>query len=215
MFTIRTGVQWSDGQPFSAHDVAYTFNLTKEFPALDSRNSWEYLKSVVAVSDTKIEANFNRVYVPGFDAIAGTYIIPKHIWSKIKDPLKFSNPDPVGTGPFTEILRFNSQVWELGKNHNYWQTGKPNIEKLIFPTFSSNEQTTLALLSGNLDWAGAFIPAIDRIYVDKDPKHHHYWFRNTGHSTFLLTNTKAPVLSDVSVRKAISYAIDREQVVIV
>ena len=212
LFTIRSGVQWSDGQPFSAHDVAYTFNLTKEFPALDTRNYWDYLESCCS-SDTEIEANFNRVYVPGFDAIAGTYIIPKHVWSKLEDPLTFSNPNPIGTGPFTEILRFNSQVWELGKNHNYWQTDKPYIEKLIFPTFSNNEQTTLALLSGNLDWAGAFIPAIDRIYVDKDPEHHHYWFRNTGHSTFLLTNTKDPVLSDVSVRKAISYAIDREQVV--
>ena len=213
LFTIRSGVQWSDGKPFSAHDVAYTFNLWKKFPALDSRNAWEYLKNVVAVSDTIVEVDFKRVYVPGFEAVAGAYIVPKHIWSKLKDPLKFSNPNPVGTGPFTEILRFNSQVWELGKNHNYWQPGKPNIEKLIFPTFSSNEQTTLALLSGQLDWAGAFIPAIKRIFVDKDPEHHHYWFRNTGYSTFLHTNTKDPVLKDVNVRKAISYAIDREQVV--
>ena len=213
LLTIRSGVKWSDGQPFSAHDVAYTFNLTKEFPALDTRNYWDYLKSVTAISDTEIEVNFKRVYVPGFDAIAGTHIVPKHIWVKLEDPLTFDNPNPVGTGPFTEILRFNSQIWELGKNPNYWQTGKPYIEKLIFPTFSNNEQTTLALLSGNLDYAGAFIPAIDRIYVDKDPEHHHYWFRNTGHSTFLHTNTKDPVLSNVSIRKAISYAINREQVV--
>ena len=213
LLTIRSGVQWSDGQPFSAHDVAYTFNLTKEFPALDTRNYWDYLESVVAVSDTQIEVNFKRIYVPGFDAIAGTHIVPKHIWIKLEDPLTFDNPNPVGTGPFTEILRFNSQIWELGKNPNYWQAGKPYIEKLIFPTFSTNEQTTLALLSGNLDYAGAFIPAIDRIYVDKDPEHHHYWFRNTGHSTFLHTNTKDPVLSNVSVRKAISYAINRDQVV--
>ena len=213
LLTIRSGVQWSDGQPFSAHDVAYTFNLTKEFPALDTRNYWDYLESVVAVSDTEIEVNFKRIYVPGFDAIAGTHIVPKHIWVKLEDPLTFDNPNPVGTGPFTEILRFNSQIWELGKNPNYWQAGKPYIEKLIFPTFSTNEQTTLALLSGNLDYAGAFIPAIDRIYVDKDPEHHHYWFRNTGHSTFLHTNTKDPVLSNVSVRKAISYAINRDQVV--
>ena len=213
LLTIRSGVQWSDGQPFSAHDVAYTFNLTKEFPALDTRNYWDYLESVVAVSDTEIEVNFKRIYVPGFDAIAGTHIVPKHIWVKFENPLTFDNPNPVGTGPFTEILRFNSQIWELGKNPNYWQAGKPYIEKLIFPTFSTNEQTTLALLSGNLDYAGAFIPAIDRIYVDKDPEHHHYWFRNTGHSTFLHTNTKDPVLSNVSIRKAISYAINREQVV--
>ncbi len=213
LFTIRSDVQWSDGKPFNAHDVAYTFNLIKEFPTLDTRNSWEYLESVIAISNTQIEVNFNRVYVPGFEAIAETYIVPKHVWSKLEDPLKFSNPNPVGTGPYTEILRFNSQIWELGKNHKYWQPGKPHVKKLIFPTFSTNEQTTLALLSGKLDWAGAFIPAIERIFVDKDPKHHHYWFRNTGYSTFLLTNTKDPILSDTNIRKAISYAIDREQVV--
>ena len=213
LFTIRPDVKWSDGKPFTAQDVAYTFNLKKNYPALDTRNSWEYLESVEAISDTKVEVNFKRVYVPGFGAIAEQIIIPKHVWSELEDPLKFSNPNPVATGPFTEVLRFNSQVWELGKNPNYWQQGKPHIEKLIFPTFSNNEQITLALLSGKLDWAGAFIPAIDRIFVDKNPQHYHYWFRDTGYSTFLHTNNKNPVLSDVNVRKAISYAIDREQVV--
>ena len=213
LFSIRTGVKWSDGREFSAYDVAYTLNLWKQFPALDTRNAWDYLENVVAISDTLVEVDFKRVYVPGFEAIAGAYIVPKHIWSKLDDPLKFDNPDPVGTGPYTEVLRFNSQVWELGKNHNYWQKGKPYVEKLIFPTFSTNEQTTLALLSGNLDWAGAFIPAIQRIFVDKNPEHHHYWFRNTGYSTFLHTNTKDPILQDTNVRKAISYAINREQVV--
>ena len=213
IFSIRTGVKWSDGREFSAYDVAYTLNLWKQFPALDTRNAWDYLENVVAISDTLVEVDFKRVYVPGFEAIAGAYIVPKHIWSKLDDPLKFDNPDPVGTGPYTEVLRFNSQVWELGKNHNYWQKGKPHVEKLIFPTFSTNEQTTLALLSGNLDWAGAFIPAIQRIFVDKNPEHHHYWFRNTGYSTFLHTNTKDPILQDTNVRKAISYAINREQVV--
>ena len=213
LFSIRTGVKWSDGREFSAYDVAYTLNLWKQFPALDTRNAWDYLQNVVAISDTLVEVDFKRVYVPGFEAIAGAYIVPKHIWSKLDDPLKFDNPDPVGTGPYTEVLRFNSQVWELGKNHNYWQKGKPHVEKLIFPTFSTNEQTTLALLSGNLDWAGAFIPAIQRIFVDKNPEHHHYWFRNTGYSTFLHTNTKDPILQETNVRKAISYAINREQVV--
>ena len=213
LFSIRTGVKWSDEREFSAYDVAYTLNLWKQFPALDTRNAWDYLENVVAISDTLVEIDFERVYVPGFEAIAGAYIVPKHIWSKLDDPLKFDNPDPVGTGPYTEVLRFNSQVWELGKNHNYWQKGKPHVEKLIFPTFSTNEQTTLALLSGNLDWAGAFIPAIQRIFVDKNPEHHHYWFRNTGYSTFLHTNTKDPILQDTNVRKAISYAINREQVV--
>ena len=210
---IRDNVKWSDGKPFSAEDVAFTFNIKRKHRALDTRDSWGYLKEVIAVSDTIVRFEFKRVYVPGFDALATQSIVAKHIWNTIDDPVKYSNPNPVGTGPFTEIIRFDNQLWELGKNPNYWQKGKPQINKLIFPTYPSNEQVTLALLSGNLDWAGAFIPAVDRVFVSKDTEHHKYWFPLTGHTTFLHTNTKDPILSDVRVRKAISYAINRELVV--
>ena len=46
LFTIRPNVQWSDGKPFSAHDVAYTLNLWNQYPALDTRNAWEYLSLI-------------------------------------------------------------------------------------------------------------------------------------------------------------------------
>ena len=210
---IRKNVFWSDGKPFSAKDVAFTTQIKKKFKALDTRNSWEYLDKVTAISDSVVQYKFNRVNVPGFDALATQAIVPKHIWEKVEDPVRFLNPDPVGTGPFTEILRFDNQIWELGKNKNYWQKGKPHVEKLVFPTFPSNEQVTLALNSGKLDWAGAFIPAVERVFVEKNPEHHKYWFPLTGHTTFLYTNTKDKLLNNVEIRKAISYAIDRELVV--
>ncbi len=125
---VREDVLWSDKTPFSSEDIAFTFNLKKKHKGLDTRNSWSYLKSVKALNKTTVEFKFSRIYVPGFDAIVGQPIVAKHIWGKIKDPMRFSNPNPVGTGPFTEILRFDNQVWELGKNPNYWQPNKPEVK---------------------------------------------------------------------------------------
>jgi len=172
----RKNVRWSDGKPFSAYDVEYTFNLKKEFKALDGTGNWGYLSSVNAVDSTHVIFEFSRIYVPGFEVLSGQPIVPKHIWSKEEDPVKFTNPNPVGTGPFTEVTLFTNQVWELSKNPYYWKEGKPKIKKLRFPAFLSNEQATLALINGEVDWSGNFIPAIDRIFVSKDPEFNKYWF---------------------------------------
>ena len=210
---IRNNVFCSDDKPFSAYDVEFTFKLKKDFPALDGTGNWEYLSSVIALDSSNVRFTFSRVYVPGFDVIASQPIIPKHIWDKIEDPVKFTNPSPVGTGPFTEILKFKNQVWELGRNNNYWQQGKPKIEKLRFPAFLSNEQATIALISGEVDWSGNFIPAIDRIYVEKDPENNHYWFPQSGTSIFLYLNTTLESFKNKEFRKAISMAINRDLIV--
>jgi len=207
---IRENVNWSDGAQFSGKDVLFTFNLLREFPAFDVRALWSYLESVELLNEYKIEFNFSSIYVPGLDAIIGQTIVPEHIWSKVEDPIKFTNPNPVGTGPYTEIIKFQKQVWELGKNPNYWQAGKPKVEQLTFPAFPTNVQATYALINGEVDWAGNFIPAIDRIFVDKNPDHHHYWFPRTGGSIFLYPNTTKKYLDNKTFRKAISYSINRD-----
>src|SRR5579863_7858185 len=68
-FTIRTGVKWSDGQPFTAADVAYTFALMKAHPALDLNSVWSVLSSVAQQGD-KIVMTFNQPAVPYFYYIA-------------------------------------------------------------------------------------------------------------------------------------------------
>jgi len=210
---LRKNVDWSDGTPFSAYDVEFTFNLKKDFPALDGYGNWDYLSSVKAIDSSTVRFTFSRVYVPGFEVISSQPIVPMHIWDSIPDPVKFTNPDPVGTGPFTEVTLFKHQIWELSKNPNYWQKGKPKIERLRFPAFLSNEQATIALINGEVDWSGNFIPAIERIYVQKDPENNHYWFPQAGTSIYLYLNTVVKPFDNINVRKAISMAIDRNLIV--
>jgi peptide/nickel transport system substrate-binding protein len=211
--TTRTGVLWSDGQAFSARDVAFTFGLLKRFPALDRRGVWGFLEGVRVVDDHTVDFRFQRVFIPGADEIAPQQIVPEHAWAGVKDPVGFANEHPVATGPFTEVRTFQNQVYELGRNPHYWQPGLPKVEALRFPAFPGNDRANLALVFDEVDWAGNFVPAIDRVFVKRRPADHGYWFPLTGSSIFLYANTTRAPFSDVRVRKAISMAIDRELLV--
>lgn len=213
--TTRAGVAWSDGQPFTARDVAFTFNLLKRFPAIDRRGLWGFLAAVTVVDDATVDFAFSRVFLPGLEDVVAQDIVPEHVWSTVKDPIAFANEHPVATGPFTEVRVFRNQIYELGRNPHYWQPGKPKLEALRFPAYPSNDRANLALIFDEVDWAGNFVPAIDRVFVKRSPAHHAYWFPLTGSTIFLYANTRRPPFDDVRVRKALSMAIDRELVVAV
>jgi peptide/nickel transport system substrate-binding protein len=207
--TTRPGVRWSDGRPFTARDVAFTFDLLRRFPALDRRGVWGFLERVRAVDAHTVDFRFARVFIPGADEIAAQQIVPEHVWGAVEDPVGFANEHPVATGPFTEVRTFQNQVYELGRNPHYWQPGVPRIEALRFPAFPGNDRANLALVFGEVDWAGNFVPAIDRVYVRRNPGAHAYWFPLTGSSIFLYANTTRAPFDDPRVRKALSLAIDR------
>ncbi|WP_437931480.1 ABC transporter substrate-binding protein [Sorangium sp. So ce291] len=211
--TTRSGVKWSDGHPFSARDVSFTFALLKKHPALDLSGIWKFLGGVTAESEDVVEFTMRRPYVPGLSYIGHQPIVPEHRWKDIADPVTYANESPVATGPFTEVTTFQNQVYELGKNPHYWQEGKPAVDGLRFPAYPGNDQVSMALINGEVDWAGAFVPDIEQVFVAKDPAHHHYWFPLVGGTATLYPNSTRKPFDDVRVRKAISMAIDRDQIV--
>lgn len=211
-FAIRPGVRWSDGRPLRARDVVFTFELLARHRALDLRDVWAHLSQVRPAPDDPegaVELLLARPHVPALEDLAQQPIVPEHVWAQVRDPVTFANEKPVATGPFTEVRWFRPQSYEIGKNPHYWQPGKPAFDALLFRAYPANEQTTLALLSGELDWAGEFLPAIDRLYVARDPAHHRYWFPPIDATVFLYANTARAPFDDVRVRKALSMALDR------
>ncbi len=208
-FELRPGVRWSDGAPFTAGDVAYTFALLRSHPALDLNNTAGFLDEVQAEGPLSVTFRFSKPFVPGLGYVAHQPIVPEHVWRDVDDPVTFANPTPVATGPFTEVETFRDQLYVLGRNPHYWQPGKPAVRALRFPALPSNDQATLGLLQGEVDWAGNFVPAIDRVFVERDPAHHRYWFPLVGNTVMLYPNNTHPALSDPAVRKALSRAIDR------
>jgi len=217
-FTLRDDVKWSDGQPFTASDVAYTFNLFKKTdgltgPAGQAMNgTTAYVDTVEAPDATTVKFTFKQVFTPGLYDIIAQDIVPEHIWKDVKDPVKFTNENPVGTGPFTQVTVFQPQIFQVDKNPNYWQKGKPYVNGFRQPAYPGNDQANLATVNGENDYAANFIPDIEKVYVAKDPANYGYWFPPFGATVMLYLNTTKKPFDDANVRKAISMAIERDKI---
>lgn len=209
--TVRKGVKWNDGKPFSSKDVIFTYNMLKKYPSLDTNAVWKSLSSVKAVGANQVKFNFVSTQVPFAQIVVGSVpIVPEHIWNKIQgDPSKWTDPSPVGTGPYM-LDQFSAQTYSLKANPSYWG-GTPAVPELIYPAIASAQAANLQLTSGQLDWADEFLQNINKLYVAKAPTTNHYDFPPVADLN-IFPNLKNPILANVSVREAISDAIDRQQI---
>ncbi len=213
-FTIRQGVQWTDGQPFTAADVLFTFNLLKKYPSADLQAVWSVLKSVEQQGSDKIVFTFAQSAVPFFYFIADLNgIVAQHVWAKVGNPTTYTDSHPVGTGPFM-LGPSSPQTITYVRNPHYWQPGKPYLDKVLYPAFTSNPPANLLLAEGKADWGGQFIPNIDAYYVAKDKANNHYWFPPTDNVSLYVNQTVAG-LNNKLVRQAMAYAIDRSRVSVI
>jgi peptide/nickel transport system substrate-binding protein len=209
-FTIRSGVTWSDGVAFSAKDVLFSFNLLKKYPALDLNGDWSVLSSVSALGSDQVVFQFKTAAVPYFYYIADqTPIVPEHLWSSIKDPVTYLDPDPIGTGPYVMHTCDGANI-QYKKNPTYWQHGLPHIETVNFPSYLSNNTANADLASGVDQWGSQYVPNIKAYYLSKNPDYH-IWFEPV-YNVNIYINLKNPILSNLAVRQAMAYAIDRPAV---
>jgi peptide/nickel transport system substrate-binding protein len=209
-FTIRKGVKFSDGTPMTAADVVYTFDLLKKYPALDLTGVWSVLSSVSQQGSGQVVMDFKAAAVPAFYFIAGqTPIVPEHIWSKIANPVTYADTSPVGTGPYVVNPCTKANITYTANKH-YWQPGEPHIAKVEYPAYTSNNTANDQLASGQAQWGSQYIPGIKSFYAAKSANYH-YWFPPTVNVS-LVPNLKNSLLSNVKVREAMSYAIDRSRV---
>jgi peptide/nickel transport system substrate-binding protein len=207
VYTIRTGVKWSDGKPFSPADVVFTFNLLKKYAALDGNGVWSQIKAVSAAGND-VTFTFKAANLPFASTIAQTPIVPAHVWSTIADPVKFANTHPVGAGPFM-LSKFSPTQYTLTKNPFYWDAPKIAPSTVVFPAQATSQATNqLEVSSGQFDWSYTFLPDVQRTYVARDPAHNQYWFPPGGTIGLYLNLTKAPN-SNVDFRRGISDALDR------
>ena len=220
-FTIRPGVKWTDGTPFSAQDVLYTFNAMKNNKALDINslftNDGGPLQSVTAKGPNRVVFQFKAPAQPYFYYVADqTAIVPQHIWSKLDQGKleTYTDTHPVGTGPFT-LQNCSAQNIQYTRNPNYWQSTKarpvPMVQTIDYPAFLSNTPANLQLQQGQAQWGGQYIPNVQSFYVSGDPTHRHTWYPPTQ-NVALVPNLTNPLLGQLPVRQAILAALNKPQI---
>ncbi|WP_420004933.1 ABC transporter substrate-binding protein [Arenibacterium sp. LLYu02] len=216
--TLREGVKWSDGEAFDADDVVKSFELALSDPALDSVGMAQTLAGVEKIDAQTVRFTLTTPSSQAMYQIVRVPVVPEHIWSAVADPVTFTNPNPVGSGPLTEIRRFTPQEYVQCRNTNYWDAESLKVDCMRFPQIANNDQALAAAANGELDWMGSFLPDIENTYVAKDPEHHSYWLPGGSMVAFYMNfeaheaGDKA-AFNDVAFRRAVSMAFDREAMV--
>ncbi|MDB1089273.1 ABC transporter substrate-binding protein [Streptomyces sp. ACA25] len=205
--TIRNGPEWSDGEEFSAADVAYTFQLIRD---TDAFNGHAIPFEEVVQDGNSVRITFGEPQFVNQNRILETYIVPEHIWSAIDTPETWDNKEPVGTGPY-ELKTFTPQTVTLTRRDSYWK-GLPEVEELRYTSYNDNNAQTTALAKGETEWSFVFMPDYEKVYVDKDPDHHHLWFPSGLGIHGLWLNTERAPFDDPALRRAISHVIDRKAI---
>jgi peptide/nickel transport system substrate-binding protein len=214
-YHLAEGVKWSDGEPFTANDVVFTFNYAKahrDFPVgydiYDADKDSGEIVDVVAKDDHTVTFNLIKPDSLARLNIGPVFPLPEHIWKDVADPVNYANPKVVATGPFTEVRDFSRNSFKLCKNPLYRDAANVKIDCIEYPQLSDNLQVIAAITNGDLDWATDGITDPETTYVAKSPDNH-YWLPPDAGTNLQLNTTKAP-FNNLEFRKAMSMAIDRQ-----
>lgn len=207
-FTIRSGVKWSNGAPFTAQDVAFTFNLLKKYKALDVNGDWSFLSGVSAAGNV-VTFTFSEPNIPGWQYIAEQQIVYPPQFDHV-NPVTFTDNNPIVTGPYV-LDTFNPSQYTLKVNPTYWQRSLITVPEVTEVALSNNETSDLEMSEGKFDQAVLFEPGIQKAYIDHNPKDYHYWFPLASPTALSFNLTEAP-FNNVKFRQAMAYAINKEEI---
>ncbi|MBI5825930.1 MAG: ABC transporter substrate-binding protein [Chloroflexi bacterium] len=153
-YKIREGVKFHDGQPMTAGDIKFSYDLYKtheDFPYINSYTA--YIESTEAPDDNTIVLTLSEA-IPNIESqLVFMYILPEHIWKDHAEgsaTVEFENFEMIGTGPFKIVEYKQNEFVHLGANKEHFET-PPKVGEVIFQTFESQDVLVQALKSGQVD----------------------------------------------------------------
>lgn len=215
-FNLREGMLWSDGEPITAHDFKWTYDMmidpANEFPYL---SQLDFITSYEALDDYTLEITIDEVYAPALGQMSGLITpVPRHIWEDLDwgDPETNSeiNSPSVVSGPY-KLVEWNRDQYAIFEaNENYWYRGRPNFDRYVieivpdqdvaYQKLKSSESDTGTILPENLEEA----KSLDNVNV-------YEWWPAAARWEYIGLNMREGFPThDINVRHGINYALDKE-----
>lgn len=213
---LRPDLEWHDGRPLTAEDVKFTFDYFRDTAA---PGRWTHhvtdeppYERGEVIDERTVRLDFEEP-APTFEILpaADLPILPKHIWEDIDDPETATDDPPIGSGPYKLTEMVPDQRYRFEANERYFK-GKPLVDVLEMPIVPDANAAFQALQTGQVDHVAREVPpqVADRFESADDIE---VTRGNDFDSTELRFNARKPPLDDAQLRKAISLAIDYDQLV--
>jgi peptide/nickel transport system substrate-binding protein len=214
-FTLRSGVKWHDGKPFTAKDVQCTWNrvsgLEKDYLRRSPRLIWfENLKEITVESDTAVTFHLTKPQ-PSLIAMLASGLSPVYPCHLTARDMRTK---PIGTGPFKFVEFKSNESIKLAKNPDYWDKGKPYLDGVEFRIVTSRATRVLAFVAGEFDLtfvADITVPLMGQVAAQAPQAQCSLVPTNVPIN--LLVNAQRPPFDNPQVRKAMALAIDRPSLI--
>jgi peptide/nickel transport system substrate-binding protein len=212
VFTLRSGVTFTDGTPFNAEAVKTNLERIADPKGGSTwQDALSAVKNIDVVDSETVKLTLSEPYAPLLSVLAdqpGYMVSPKTLQS----PDSVAT-EPVGTGPFELAEWQKNDHIELVKNDDYWRDGEPHLDRVTFRPISDPTAKITDLLSGRIQ-AVDYVPAqlISRVQSE-DSLQYKAGEPNYGATVYIPLNPNKAPFDDVEVRQAVQVAIDRESIV--
>lgn len=212
-FYLRKGVKWHDGAEFTAEDCLFTYQKLVD-PNVVTPYSSSYTDVLKAEATAKyvFRVTYKEPFSPALESWS-MGMIPKHILAGKDINTDAFNRNPIGTGPYKFKEWIAGQKIVLAANDDYFE-GRPKIDQFIYRIIPDSATMFQELLSGGVDMMGLnplqYLRKSETRRIKEN--YHKYRYPSNGY-TFMAYNLRNSLFSDVKVRQALSYAINRQSII--
>ena len=213
---LRSGVSWSDGVPVTAEDVRWTWQAqTDPEVAWGYAQSKENIRDVEVIGQLELRIHFHQESPSQLAELNEGAILPKHVWSELPFSEWRSNESwfadhLVVNGPFTLESWTRQEQIVLRRNESYFEPNLPRLDRVVLRVVPQKQNQIGELQAGEVDFVEQVPPAEVSRLEEQGVQILRFWARQFN---YICWNTQRPLLADPEVRRALTMAIDRQEII--